>query len=72
MELDEQIKQQIENLVGRSVVPTDKVNGLPNLPEEFANDINQLSSQWGGRILAIAYLRYLTGCTLSEAIEYLS
>ena len=72
MELDDQMKRQIEHLVGRSVVPTDRVDGLRNLSEEVANDIIQLASQWGGRIPAISYLRFLSGCTLAEAIEFIS
>jgi len=71
MELDDQTKRKIESYIGRSLKLTDKVSGLQSLPEVVVKDATQIASQWGGPVLAISYLRYVSGCTLAEAVEFL-
>ena len=71
MELDDDTKQKIEALIGKKISETDSVSGLLNVPETAAKAAIHLFSQHGYSILAILYLRYLSGCGLKEAVDFL-
>ena len=70
MELNEETKHKIEQLIDRTISSADKADGLANLPEKISRECTQIYSQWGRSILAIKYLRYITNCSLEEAVHF--
>jgi len=71
MELDEPSKRKIEQLIGKTLSDSDRVNGLQELTEDTVRMAVHLASQWGRKITAILYLRYISRCTLQEAVDFL-
>jgi hypothetical protein len=69
MEIDEKAQQTIERLTGRNISTFNRVNSLSEIPEDVKIIVTQLASRSGGSIPAILMLRYISRCTLQEAIE---
>jgi hypothetical protein len=72
MELDARTVRIIKQLTGKNVLDYDRVSSLREIPLSTLDIARKLARIHGGMIPAIQFLRYMSKCTLTEAVQFLN
>ena len=72
MELDARTVRIIKQLTGKNVLDYDRVSSLHEIPLSTLDIGRKLALIHGGMIPAIQLLRYVSKCTLAEAVQFLN